>query len=81
MNDLSDSLARFFSRVMPPPAAATQSFLNTGFCSAAQVELVVMIGHKVFTRYKGGGVAEFQEFLFLHNCFLSPICWLTTILW
>src|SRR5262245_3109558 len=44
------------------PQASLPSALFGG--ATAQVELVVMIGDSVFTRYKGGGVAEFQESLF-----------------
>jgi hypothetical protein len=41
--------------------AAIQSFLNAGFRSAAQVEVIVMIGGSS-SRYKGSPVSEFQEF-------------------
>jgi hypothetical protein len=47
---------------LPEITAAIQSLLNAGFRSAAQVEFVVIIGMRVFIRYKGGGVPEFQEF-------------------
>jgi hypothetical protein len=51
---------------VPEITAAPQSFLNAGFRSAAQVEFVVMNWRCCSSpRYKGGGLEEFQEFLFL----------------
>ena len=47
---------------VPEITAAIQSFLNAGFRSAAQVEFIFISEMRLFTRYKGGGVPEFQEF-------------------
>jgi hypothetical protein len=43
-------------------SAGIQTFLNAGFLSAVELEFVVMIEKRVFIRYKGGAVPEFQEF-------------------
>jgi hypothetical protein len=40
---------------------AIHSFLNAGFLSAVQVELLFMI-EEPSSRYKGNPVSEFQEF-------------------
>ena len=49
---------------VPEITVAIQSFLNTGFLSAVQVELSFMIW--CLQRYKGSPVPEFQEILFLN---------------
>jgi hypothetical protein len=45
---------------VPEITAAAQSFLNVGFCSAAQAEFFVI--DEVSISYKGGAVSKFQEF-------------------
>ena len=49
---------------VPEITVAIQSFLNTGFLSAVQVELSFM-NRVPSSRYKGNPVPEFQEILFL----------------
>ena len=53
---------------VPEITVAIQSFLNTGFLSAVQVELSFMIGclHLVTKAARSGPVSEFQEILFLN---------------
>jgi hypothetical protein len=50
---------------VPEITVAIQSFLNTGFLSAVQVELSFM-NRVPSSRYKGNPVPEFQEILFLN---------------
>jgi hypothetical protein len=46
---------------VPEITVAIHSFLNAGFLSAVQVELLFMI-EEPSSRYKGNPVSEFQEF-------------------
>ena len=56
---------------VPEITVAIHSFLNAGFLSAVQVELLFMI-EEPSSRYKGSPVSEFQEILFL-NTLSAPI--------
>jgi hypothetical protein len=67
----SDSLVGFLSRVMPPPNRGNPEFSQYGVlhCRPSGARSHDWT-YSVFARYKGGGVAEFQEFLFLKLLFI-----------